>query len=108
MSEIEDVPKEIAELVNQEIDGGYHIKDRDDGRYCIDVIKMMYNWRIVRTVKDGAPDHMFIDSGWCMFGHGVDSSGNERTMETAKRKAIMIALVWDGYGDPPLFDKKAL
>ena len=84
------------------IDGGWHIKELGDGR-CVDVMKMLYNYRIVTSPLGRA----WNQHGWCYFGHGVDSSGAARTMATAKAAAFLAAAVWDGDGDPPGHDKKA-
>jgi hypothetical protein len=87
----------------QPIRGGYHVKTLVDGR-CIDVMQMLYNWRLVIS---SSPKHMTIDHGWCYFGHGSDSEGRPRNMSTAFSAALMAALVWDGRGAPPGFDKEA-
>lgn len=48
------------------IDGGYCVKIRSDGRYCIDVMKMAFNWRILFTVRPpDAEEHRIADHGWC-------------------------------------------
>ncbi len=80
------------------IDCGWHIKMRDDGEACIDVLQMLYNYRIVLS----SPNHMTHEHGWCYFGHGG------KTMEDARLAAFAAAMVWDGYGSPPGFDKQAL
>lgn len=84
------------------IDGGWHIKELGDGR-CVDVMKMLYNYRIVTSPLG----HAWNEHGWCYFGHGVDSSGTPRTMATAMAAAFLAAAVWDGDGDPPGHHKKA-
>lgn len=84
------------------IDGGWHIKHLGDGR-CVDVMKMLYNYRIVTS----CPGHQWNEHGWCYFGHGVDSNGTPRTMATAKAAAFLAAAAWDGDGDPPGHDKQA-
>lgn len=85
--------------------GGLCIKTRDDGRYCIDVIQMAYNVRIVLTPVTS--DHTTCDHGWCYFGHGVDANGIPRTKVSAQHAAVAAAFAWDGYGAPPGFDKQA-
>lgn len=84
------------------IDGGWHIKTRDDGKYCVDIMQMTYNFRIVLS----HPDHMMYEHGWCYFGHGEYPSGVPRTMGTALLAAVAAAEAWDGYGSPPGFDKQ--
>ncbi len=84
------------------IDGGWHIKDLGNG-LCVDVMKMLYNYRIVTS----SPGHRWNEHGWCYFGHGIDSSGTARTMATAKAAAFLAAAIWDGDGDPPGHDKQA-
>lgn len=71
------------------IDGGYHVKDLPDGR-CVDVLQMIFNWRVVRTAGRG-PDgeHQWIDRGWCYQGRGLDTF----------LLAIGEALAWDGADD---------
>lgn len=85
------------------ISGGFHIKVRDDGKVCIDVLRMMYNWRIV--LSDINHDTGYF-AAYCYFGHGVTDDGTPRTMETAYTAAMLAATVWDGHGDPAGFDKK--
>lgn len=100
-------PREMEGLLTP-IDGGYHVRDSEDGLYCIDIMRMLYNWRIVRSPKnEGISEHRLVDGGWCFYGHGLDDQGKERTMATAQMRAAMVALVWDGQGDPPMFDRRA-
>ena len=76
-----------AELVP--IDGGFHVKELPDGR-CVDVLRMMFNWRIVRTdqrLPNG--EHMSMDRAWCYQGTGLD----------VFLKAVGEALAWDGADD---------
>jgi hypothetical protein len=84
------------------IHGGYHVKTLPDGR-CVDVLKMLYNWRVVLS----EPTHQFVAHGWCYFGHGQDSEGRTRTMDSAMVAALFAAKIWDGRGEPPGYDKKA-
>lgn len=86
----------------QRITGGWHVKDLDGGR-CVDVLAMMYNYRVVLS----SPDHLFIDHGWCYFGHGTYPDGVPRTMVGALTAAMLAAMVWDGVGAPVGFDKQA-
>lgn len=93
----------IDELVPNAIpiDGGWHIKDLGGGR-CVDVMKMLFNYRIV-TSGNG---HVFAEHGWCYFGHGVDD-GKLRTMQTALVAAVLAAAAWNGVGSPDGYDKQA-
>ena len=84
------------------IDGGFHVKDVGD-RFCIDVMRMAYNWRIVLSDRR----HMFIEHGWCYFGHGEDVDGRPRTMRHAYLRAVAAAMTWDGVGAPEGYDKQA-
>ncbi|WP_137726377.1 hypothetical protein [Prescottella subtropica] len=92
----------------EEIAGGWCIKTSHDGTFCIDVVKMMFNYRILksRISRDGSR-HVECDSGYCYFGHGVDAGGHPRTMHTAYHAAMAAAIAWDGHGHPPGYDKKA-
>ncbi|MBF6085207.1 hypothetical protein IU485_27925 [Nocardia cyriacigeorgica] len=89
------------------IEGGYCVKRLDD-QHCVDVLRMMVNWRVVETERpDDESPHLLISRGYCYFGHGEDAAGNSRTMASAFRAALAAAAVWDGQGDPPGFDKRA-
>lgn len=86
------------------IDGGYCVRRLDDGR-CVDVLKMIYNWRLAVTLRPhGRPHNGYelIEAAWCYFGHG-----DARTMRSAYLAAVAAARVWDGTGDPPGADKRA-
>ncbi|MFZ2529762.1 MAG: hypothetical protein WAX14_19240 [Rhodococcus sp. (in: high G+C Gram-positive bacteria)] len=98
-----------SDLHLEDIDGGWCIKTDPDGTFCIDVVKMMFNYRVLKSPidRDGSK-HLRYDSGYCYFGHGVDSAGNPRTMHTAYHAAMAAAIVWDGTGHPPGYDKRAL
>jgi hypothetical protein len=87
-------------------DGGWCVKERADHRYCVDVLPMMYNYRIVLSPLTPEP-HVVYDHGWCYFGHGQTADGTPRTMQTAMVAALLAAAAWDGYGDPPGHDKQA-
>lgn len=91
----------------QEIDGGWCVKVAEDGTFCIDVMKMAYNYRVVRSpiFRDGSR-HLLYDAGYCYFGHGQAPDGTPRTMGTAIHAAVAAALAWDGTGDPEGYDKK--
>ncbi|HEU4686479.1 MAG TPA: hypothetical protein VFS39_18375 [Nitrospira sp.] len=91
----------LVELRKQGIEirpirGGVHVKDLPDGR-CVDVLRMGYNHRLVRTTS---PDHVLYDRGWCYAGTGVETY----------LLAVGQALTWDG-GDatePEGWVKRAL
>lgn len=77
------------------IDGGYRVKTSRDGRHYIDVMSMLYNWRVVTTP---VRTPMVYDRGWCYFGTGPASF----------RNAVMAALVWSGsdLSEPAGYDKR--
>jgi hypothetical protein len=85
---------EVAENLTP-IDGGYRVKLSRDGRHYIDLMRMIFNWRVVTT-----PVRMpcVIDRGWCYFGVGPASF----------RNAVMAALVWSGsdHSEPAGYDKR--
>jgi hypothetical protein len=85
--------------------GGYHVKDLPDGR-CVDVMQMMYNWRLVVSLPFPS-SHVQIEHAWCYFGHGLDAEGHPRSMELAFLAAIAAARVFDGQGSPVGADKQA-
>ena len=82
------------------IDGGFRLKRTADGQHFIDVIEMIYSWRVVRTPV-AAP--CGYDVGYCYWG---------QTREGGKVQALADALAaaweWDGNVDrPPTgFNKK--
>jgi len=82
------------------IDGGFRLKLSDDGRHHIDILKMLFNWRLV-TTPVGHEEGW--DRGWCYFGHG-----EETTMRHALFRAAAAAYVWDGSDDtePQGYDKR--
>ena len=90
------------------IPGGFHVKDADDGIHCIDVMQMLYNWRLVLSdAQPGRKRHETLAKGWCYFGHGDDpETGLPRSMAQAFVTAVLAAKAWDGYGEPGGFDKK--
>lgn len=90
------------------IDGGFCVKRADDRR-CIDLMRMLFSWRIVLTVRPDDPfePHALIEHGWCYFGHGVDDLGHPRTMQAAFLRALAAIEIWDGTEMPPDYDKQA-
>lgn len=93
----------------EQIRGGFHVKMADDGIHCIDVMQMMYGWRLVLCdARPGAKRHWVLDGAWCYFGAGDDpETGLPRSMEQAFVNAVMAAQAWDGYGSPEGFNKVA-
>ncbi|MBB5918920.1 hypothetical protein BJY24_007832 [Nocardia transvalensis] len=92
------------------IPGGFCVRRLDDDR-CVDVLRMLYNWRLVTTYRPTGVAHdgrEGVLGAWCYFGHGVDEAGQRRTMRIAYLRAVAAALTWDGSGDPPGFDKNAI
>lgn len=87
--------------------GGYHVKDLGE-HYCVDILRMLFNWRIVLTEKQPGmrPHTAGIAGAWCYFGHGTDANGNSRTMELAFIRVVGAALSWDGTGRPSGYDKE--
>lgn len=102
----EEVPKHIADLLTP-IDGGFHVRDRADGNACIDVMQMLDGWRIVRSTKgEDVPEHTTLEGGWDFFGTGLDpKTGVQRSMFNAQMRATMVAVVWDGYEEPSMYDR---
>lgn len=87
---------------------GWHVKDADDGIHCIDVLQMMYGFRLVLSDKrPGHREHWILDGAWCYFGSGTDKYGLPRSMEQAMFNACCAAATWSGYGEPPGYDKVA-
>lgn len=99
------IPTDEALSAIEPIVGGWHVKTRDDGRYCIDVLMMLFNYRLVLSEIDHTKG---IVHGWCYFGHGIDANGMPRTMAAAYLNAMVAALAWDGYGEPAGYDKQAV
>jgi hypothetical protein len=88
--------------------GGWHVKDAADGEHCIDVLQMMYGYRVVLADKrPGHREHWLLDGAWCYFGSGVDENGQQRCMMQAMVNATLAAEAWDGSGEPPGYDKVA-
>lgn len=88
------------------IDGGWCIKTLDD-QYCVDVRKMLFNYRIVLTRRTSSGEHAGHTHAWCYYGHGLDTGGRPRTMQTAYLAAILAAQAWDGVGAPDGYDRQA-
>jgi hypothetical protein len=60
---------------------GYRVKQA--GNHYIDILRMIFNWRIVTTPVD---EPMFIDRGWCYQGTGL----------AGFLPAALAAMAWDG------------
>lgn len=80
------------------IPGGLRIKETET--HYIDVIEMIYSWRVVRTPKSCPESY---DRGYCYFGFKEGGS-----KATALFVAVLAAYAWDGADDtdPEAFDKK--
>ncbi|WP_131823280.1 hypothetical protein [Mycobacteroides chelonae] len=103
--------QDIGDLTRglREIDGGWCVRVLPDGSACVDVLKMLFNYRLVlspRRPGHGAEHPMSYSHGYCYFGHGEDAAGARRSMPAALLAAMSAAAVWDGTTDPPGFDKK--
>jgi hypothetical protein len=74
--------------------GGWRVKET--GAHWIDVMPMIYNWRIVTTPKS-CP--LVYDRGWCYQGTGP----------AAFTAAVLAAWAWDGSDEtePPGYLKRA-
>ena len=98
----EDIKAELAGL--ERIDGGWRVKTSDNGKHYLDLLRMIYNWRLAMTPV-AMPST--VDRSWCYFGHGEDDEGNPRNMRTAFATALAAALMWDGSPDsePQLYDR---
>src|ERR1700759_1543195 len=70
---------EIDDL--EPVDGGFRVKTTD--AYDIDVIMMIFNWRVTATPRDGRPETW---RGRCYFGSGP----------AAFVRAVLAAQAWDG------------
>lgn len=66
------------------IDGGYRIKETET--HYIDVMRMLFNWRITTTPKDFP---FVYDRGWCYQGTGI----------IGFLPAALAAIAWDGSDD---------
>jgi hypothetical protein len=91
---LETVLREIDDGVRLEtVDGGYRIKTT--GTHYIDVMQMIFNWRITATPKDRP---WMYDRGWCYQGTGI----------TGFIPAALAAIAWDGSDDtePPGYFKR--
>lgn len=90
------------------ITGGYHVMDTEDGLHCIDVLTMLFGWRLVLSDKRGVVgEHCVIDAAWCYFGSGTDEHGFVRNMEQAFLNCVLAAVAWDGVGEPQGYNKVA-
>lgn len=82
------------------IDGGIRLKTTEDQKYYIDVIEMIYSWRLVRTP---VVEPMTYDRGFCYFGFKEGM-----TKHAAFMTACLAGVLWDGADDtePACYDKK--
>lgn len=92
-----------------QIEGGWCVKMADDGEHCIDVLQMLYGWRLMLSdARPGRKRHNSVDKAWCYFGAGDDPvTGLPRTMGQAFVNAMLAANAWDGVGEPTGFNKVA-
>jgi hypothetical protein len=71
------------------VEGGYHVKELPSGK-CVDVLRMIFNWRVVRTDERSADGvHLSMDRGWCYEGTDMHSF----------LRAVGEAIAWDGSDD---------
>jgi hypothetical protein len=75
-----------GQTVGEPIEGGWRIKTSDDGRHYIDVMWMLYNYRVA-TTPVALP--FVFDRFWCYAG---------RT-EADLQRAVLAAWAWDGADD---------
>lgn len=97
---------EAAEHVTP-IPGGYCVKILADGDACVDVLRMLFNWRIVVSPRIFSEVHTTHLAGFCYFGHGNYDDGTSRSMTSAYVAALGAAWLWDGQGEPLGYDKIA-
>jgi hypothetical protein len=84
---MEHIAASLSELTGTGItvtDGGFRVKETPT--HWVDVVRMIYNWRVARTSKD-AP--MTYDRHWCFAGTGWPSL----------IAAVLAAAEWDGGDD---------
>lgn len=88
MTTVDSLPQLVPVL------GGFRVKTTET--HHIDVMKMIFNWRVVMTPLDNP---MVYDHGWCYFGTGADTL----------MRAVMAAWAWDGAENtsPSHYDKQA-
>lgn len=77
------------------VDGGLRVKDA--GTHWVDVMRMIFSWRVTRTPKDHPET---ADRAWCYYGAGTE----------ALLRAVAAARDWDGGDDtaPDGWDKDAM
>lgn len=91
----------VAELLSElhgvpisQVSGGLRVKETETA--WVDVMRMIYNWRVVRVLKD-SPET--VDRAWCYYGTDI----------ATLLRAVEAAIAWDG-GDgtaPAGWDKDA-
>lgn len=77
-------PIAVGRLIVEPIDGGWRITQTE--RHYLDVMKMMFNWRLAETPIDMP---MVYDRYWCYQGTG----------SKAFTAAVTAAAMWDGAAD---------
>ncbi len=70
-------------MIGTTIDGGWRVKTNSAGTHYVDIMVMLYNYRIALTP---IAHPLEIDRHWCYAGHG------RRTL----LRAAAAALAWDG------------
>lgn len=79
--EIAGVLSDITGAEVTPVDGGFRVKET--GTHWVDVLRMIYNWRVARTPKD-LP--FTYDRHWCFAGNGW----------VTLLRAVSAAAEWDG------------
>lgn len=71
------------------LEGGYRVKEAVSGTHWIDLLFMLYDWRIVTTLKSPVIQDSGWDRGWCYAGAGLRGF----------IPAALAAIAWDGADD---------
>jgi len=92
------VKQDGTEYLLRPILGGWCLK-RVGPHHCVDLLRMLFNWRIARSPREVGHEHHSTDRAWCYTGTG------HATFQTA----LQHALAWDGADDtaPAGFAKQA-
>lgn len=72
--------------IGQPIDGGWRIKTNDAGTHYIDILGMIFNYRIALTP---IAQPLETDRHWCYAGRGIDTL----------LRVFAAAYAWDGNPD---------
>lgn len=68
------------------IDGGVCLGHLGRGTHCVDILDMIYNFRIVESRRFPGYPHAFYDRGWCIAGKGTEGF----------HRALSRAMEWAG------------